>query len=45
MSKEDYKKNFEIGDTLYGINNEVYTIEHIDNEQIIVKFYKKIYII
>lgn len=44
MSKEDHKKNFEIGDTLYGINNEVYTIENVDNEQIIVKFYKKIYI-
>ena len=44
MSKEDYKNNFEIDDTLYGINNEVYTIENIENEQIVVKCYKKIYI-
>lgn len=44
MSNEEYKKEFKIGDTLYGINNEVYTIENIDNKQIIVKFYKKIYI-
>ena len=30
MSKEDSKKCLEIGDTLYGINNEIYTIENID---------------
>ena len=44
MSKECNKRALEIGDTLYGINNEIYTIENIDNEQIVVKFYKKIYI-
>lgn len=44
MSKEDNKKVLEIGDTLYGINNEIYTIENIDNEQIVIKFYKKIYL-
>lgn len=44
MSKEDSKKCLEIGDTLYGINNEIYTIENIDNEQIVIKFYKKIYL-
>lgn len=44
MSKEDNKKGLEIGDILYGINNEIYTIENIDNEQIVIKFYKKIYL-
>lgn len=44
MSKENNKKGLEIGDTLYGINNEIYIIENINSEQIIIKFYKKIYI-
>lgn len=35
------KEKLEIGNTLYGINNEIYTIEKIDDEQIVVKFYKK----
>lgn len=38
------KEKLEIGNTLYGINNEIYTIEKIDDEQIVVKFYKKIYV-
>lgn len=38
------KEKLEIGNTLYGINNEIYTIEKIDDEQIVVKYYKKIYV-
>lgn len=44
MSKEDNKEYLKLGDTLYGTNNEIYTIENIDNEQIVIKFYKKIYL-
>ena len=38
------KEKLEIGNTLYGINNEIYTIEKIEDEQIVVKYYKKIYV-
>lgn len=44
MSKEDNKKELKIGDTWYGINNEIYTIENIDNEQIVIKFFRKVYL-
>ena len=41
---ENYKKEMKINDILYGVNNEIYTIESINNKQIIVKYLKKIHI-
>ena len=44
MNKEDIKEDLKLGDKLYGINNEIYTIENIDNEQIVIKFHRKVYL-
>ncbi len=38
------EKFLEVGDNLYGVDNEIYTVENVNKEQIIVKFYKKIYL-
>lgn len=40
MSKEYLK----LGNTLYGTNNKIYTIENIENGQIVIKFYRKVYL-
>lgn len=41
---ENNKNKLDVNNTLYGINNEVYTIESIEDNQINIIYYRKLYI-